>query len=213
MKIETNCTPRYSKKEIKKIENIHIQDKVSGDFIELKSKYKFKIFHLTIDWIKTNLQENSKHLNNDLNKLYKLYLVKYACNVNRISKNNRHIQPILVSFIDKGKDQNKTKTSNCKKLHHHCLIAARDDTAERLEHLCGLNTIKTMCQALDALYPHNNLKDAYKFKIYNMIASSDMKLITNDEVQTRYPSKSLYKYDEENMLMFNYPVNDKMICS
>jgi len=208
-----NYTPRYSPKELKKIENIHIQNKVSSDFIELKLTHNYKLFHLTITWNKTHLNENPKYLNNDLNTLYRLFLVKYASNVNRISKNNRHIQPIFVSFIDEGNEENKSSTSNCQKLHHHCLIAAIDKTAERLESICGENTIKPMCQRLDELYPRKNLTNAKPFQVYDAICTTDMKLITNDEIQTRYASKTLYKFDEESMMMFNYPIDYKTISS
>jgi hypothetical protein len=208
-----NYTPRYSPKELKKIENIHIQNKVSSDFIELKSLHDYKLFHITITWNKTHLDENPRYLNNDLNNLYRHYLVKYASNVNRISKNNRHIQPIFVSFIDEGNDKNKSSTSNCQKLHNHCLIAAIDKTAERLESICGENTIKPMCQKLDVMYPRKNTNKTQSFQVYDAICTTDMKLITNDEIQTRYASKTLYKFDEESMMMFNYPIDYKTISS
>jgi hypothetical protein len=206
-------TPRHTPRELKKLENIHIQDKVSNDFMELKSKYNYKIFHLTITWNKTHLQENPSHLNDDFINLYFKYIIKFATNVKRISKNNRHLQPILVSFIDEGKDQNKSLTANCKKLHHHCLIAATDKTAERLESLCGLNTVKPMCERLDVLYPEKNEVLAREFKIFNAVCSSDLKLITNDEIQTRYPSKTLFRYDEQYMLRFNYPIDYDTLSS
>jgi hypothetical protein len=206
MNTSSNYEPRYNPKELKKIENIHIRDKVSKDFMELKSLHDYKLFHLTITWNKTHLDENPRHLNNDLNTLYRYYLVKYATNVNRISKNNRHIQPIFVSFIDEGVDQNKSSFGNCKKLHHHCLIAANNETVTRLMSICGKDTIKDMCQDLDFLYSRNKDGKSNNFKIYEAICSTDLKEITNDEIQTRYPSKTLYKFDEEFMMRFNYPI-------
>jgi hypothetical protein len=213
MNVKFNYTQRYSPIELKKIENIHIQNKVSSDFIELKSAHNYKLFHLTITWNKTHLDENPRYLNNDLNTLYRHYLVKFAANVNRISKNNRHIQPILVSFIDEGNDENKSLTSNCQKLHHHCLIAAIDKTAERLETICGENTIKPMCNRLEVLYPRKNVNKINSFKVYDAICTTNMKSIKNDEIQTRYASKTLYKFDEESMMMFNYPIDYKSISS
>ena len=210
MNILTNYEPRFSSKELKKIENNYIRNKVSNDFMELKNSYGFKLFHLTITWNQTHQEENPRLLNKDLNSLYRLYLVKYATNLNRMSKNNRHIQPIFVSIIDEGQDKNKSIIGNCKKLHHHCLIAAKNKVAMRLISLCGTNTIKGMCHDLDSLYSKNKSNN---FKIYNAICSTDLKEITNDEVQTRYPTKTLYKFDQEFMIKFNYPIDFDNICS
>lgn len=213
MNTSSTYTPRNSPRELKKMENIHIQNKVSSDFIELKSVHHYKLFHLTLTWNNTHLEENPKYINDDLKKFYMLYLVKFATNVNRISKNNRHIQPILVSFVDEGKSENKSLKSNCQKLHHHCLIAATDNTASRLESICGKNTVKSMCQRLDMLYPRKNVKSPLEFQVHDAICSSDLKEITNDEIQTKYASKTLYKYDEKHMLMFNYPIDFETLCS
>lgn len=213
MNTSSTYTPRYSPRDLKKIENFHIQNKVSSDLVELKLVHDYKLFHLTLTWNKTYLEENPKYLNDDLRRLYMLYLVKFATNVNRISKNNRHIQPILVSFIDEGKYENKSLTSNCQRLHHHCLIAAKEKTAERIESICGENNIKPMCQRLDMLYPRKNVKSALEFQVHDAICSSDLKVITNNEIQTRYASKTLYKYDEKYMMMFNYPIDFNTICS
>jgi hypothetical protein len=199
--------------QLKIKENDFIRDKVSNDLIMLKKHLDFTIFHLTLTWNKTSVEENPMNLNEDLNTLYRLYLVKYAANVNRISKNNRHIQPIFISFLDEGEDMNKSLSGNCKKLHHHCLIAARDETAKRLKTLCGINTIKPKCKMLDTLYGRNEPNGLNRYKIYNALSSTDLKEIVNESVQTRYPMKTLYKYDEKYMMTFNYPFDFDSIRS
>ena len=199
--------------QLKIKENNFIRDKVSSDLMTLKNIHKFKLFHLTLTWNKTSIAENPKHLNADLNTLYRLYLVKFAANVNRISKNNRHIQPIFISFLDEGDEMNKSLIGNCKKLHHHCLIAARDKTAQRIQSICGVNTIKPKCKMLDSLYGRGESSEFNRYKIYNALCSTDLKEISNEGVQTRYPMKTLYKYDEHYMMTFNYPIDFDSIRS
>jgi hypothetical protein len=218
-----------SHRQLKRLEIDFIRQKVSSDYLRLKDEHNFKLFHLTITWNnwKTSryksleevlsdesLERNQlNQLNRDLNALYRHHLVKYACDVNRISKNNRHIQPIFVSFIDEGSESNKLSSSNCNKLHHHCLVAARDETAQRLLSLCGENTLKPMCAQQDIQFRKSSSRSTTDFRVYDAICTTDLKEITNDEVQTRYPSKMLDKFDEQYMLKFNYPIDFDSFCT
>lgn len=194
--------PNLTQYDLKVLENIHIRDQVSNDFKTLKHNHGYTLFHLTVTWIKSRAEENPWSLNRDLNTLYRHHFVKYATGVKRISRNNRHIQPIFVSFLEEGTDANKSNHGNCKKLHHHCLIAAKHETAQRLFEMCGTNRVQEMCRRHDELQKSSN---SFGFKIYKAICSTDLKEITNDEIQTKYPSKSLYKFDEAYILKFNYP--------
>lgn len=190
---------------LKELETTFIRNKVQDDFLTLKNQYQFHLFHLSVTWIKTYLADDPESVNKEFLLFYTRNLVPDLIQERRINSRNRHIQPIAVCFVEEGDPENKNLNhpGNCLLLHHHCLIASRDETALRLHSLCGLNTLK----------PHFQSRSKNDCSAFHFICTSDLKEITNSDVQLRYASKNLWKFREESMLRFNYPIDWKVFRS
>lgn len=184
---------------LKVLETNFIRDKIQNDFLTLKNRYKFHLFHMTVTWIKTPIPGDISSLNNDFLRFYTRNLVPDLLQERRINSKNRIFQPIAISFIEDGdaKNKNLMHPGNCQSLHHHCLLAARGKSAARLLALSGVNTLK----------PYFLKKQKNPCNAYQFICTSDLKEISNPDVQLRYASKSLWQFREETMLRFNYPID------
>jgi hypothetical protein len=184
---------------LKELETNFLRDKVQNDFLTLMNQYKFHLFHLSVTWIKTYLADDPKSVNQEFSRFYRGNLVPELIQERRLGSGNRPKQPIAVCFIEEGDTRNKNlnHSGNCLLLHHHCLIAARHETASRLHSLSGVNTLKS----------HFTNKKKNDCIAYLFICTSDLKEITNPDIQLRYASKNLWKFREESMLRFNYPIN------
>lgn len=184
---------------LKVLETTFIRDKVQDDLSTLKNQYQFQLFHLSVTWIKTDYPQTIRSVNKKFIYFYARNLVPDLIQERRMISRNRHIQPISVCFVEEGDPSNKNLNhpGNCLLLHHHCLIAARDETASRLNSLCGLNTLKSHFRS--RLKNYSNA--------FQSICTSDLKEITNPDIQLDYASKNLWKFREESILRFNYPIN------
>lgn len=184
---------------LKELETNFIRDKVQNDFLTLKNQYQFYLFHLSITWIKTHIADNPDSVNQEFRRFYLGNLVPEMINERRLGSGNRPKQPIAVCFIEEGDPRNKNlnHSGNCLLLHHHCLIAARHESASRLYSLSGVNTLK----------PYFEIKNKHTCIAYKFICTSDLKEIKNPDIQLRYASKNLWKFREESMLRFNYPID------
>ncbi len=191
--------------DLQVLETNFLRSKVANDFKSLKNKYKFQLFHLTVTWLSTQHDLNTNKMNKQFENFYLRNLIPYAISKRRVNSSNRRLQPIAVCFIEEGNDENKNlrNKGNCALLHHHCIIAAKGTAASNLNALCGTNTIKSKLMILD----RSNC-DNFKY-----ICTSSLKEIVNPTVQLHYPSKNLWKFKEESMLRFNYPVSDEIIDS
>lgn len=181
------------------LETNFIRDKIQNDFLTLKNRYKFQLFHMTVTWIKTPIPGDVSSLNNDFLRFYTRNLLPDLIHERRINSKNRIFQPIAISFIKDGDPQNKNlmHPGNCQSLHHHCVIAARGKFAARLLSLSGINTMK----------PYFLKKQKNSCNAYQFICTTDLKENSNPDVQLRYASKGLWQFREETMLRFNYPIN------
>jgi len=144
-----------------------------------------------------------KALNKMFLKFYQINLVPHLIQSKSICSKNRHLQPIAVSFVESGDSENKESVARggCHLIHHHVLIAAKSDTAIRLDDLCGKNTLKG----------HFKYLGIRKNRKFESICTSDLKEITEPGIQLAYPSKSLWAYDEQYMQRFNYPPKELAI--
>lgn len=201
---------------LKKLETEFIRTSVYDEFMDLKNQYQFQLFHLTVTWqaiynlkphewgLKNHISTKEGILNDQFQRFYIRNLVPYLIDKRRLGTNNRPIQPIAVCFIEDPKKKNYQKNQksirhfgNREDLHHHCLIAAKGMATERLLLLCGTDTLE----------PHFQEHDRSNSDEYKCIYSSDLKEIVNTKIQVPYPNKKLWKFREETMLKFNYPIN------
>jgi hypothetical protein len=190
---------------LKELETNFLRSKVQNDFLTLKNQYHFKLFHLSVTWIKTLIADEPESVNKDFFHFYTRNLVPELIQQRRLESSNRHLQPIAVCFVESGDSKNKNlnHSGNCLLHHHHCLIAARGESASRLLSFCGLNTLRP--------YFENRKKNASCS--YQFICTSDLKEIANPDIQLRYASKNLWKFREESMLRFNYPIDYEKLSS
>lgn len=206
-------TPEISNKyNLRKIETNHIRNQIYDEFMNLKNCHQFKLYHLTVTWQQTyklnpyefgltnHLASKEVVLNDQFTRFYIRNLVPYLIDRRRVGTSNRHLQPIAVCFLEDSDCERKKSVKhfgNRESLHHHCLIAAKDGSELRLKHLSGVDTFKN----------HFRFFDRSNSDEYKCIYSSDLKEITNTEVQVDYPSKKLWKFREKTMLKFNYPID------
>ena len=184
---------------LKILETTFIRSKVHADLLTLQDHYQHQLFHLTITWINALGSDDPAYVNQTFTPFYIQELCPYLLQVHRANRFNRYLQPVTAAFIETGDPSNKNRQGNCALLHHHVLIAAKGSVAQRLHSICGLNTLKK------ALVPSG--KNRRRQHLYaDQVCTSDLKQITNHDVQIPYASKHLWHSGLDATLTFNYPV-------
>lgn len=191
--------------------NNFYRDSYQKKFIQL-SLNGYQLWHLTITWREYKRERLSpKILNMRLKNWWIKNFIPHIYQRTNFNTKTRLEQPHCVGFVEFGEDTDIIHVKSLynpvtneympskifNNLHHHIIIATRDEATKKLFSLKGKNTLKDKIES-DNKYGNRIKKDPITNQIVNIhnmtqhIKESHLIPITNFEEQLRYPSKQLW---------------------